>query len=183
MAQKLYEETNIQDIADAIRAKNGTTTTYKTNEMAAAIRGIDTSGGGTSDDLATMIITGGGSGFVKLPSDVTAIRNYAFIDCDSCCLESLPEGLTYIGINAFAGCMNLRITSIPITVETINDSAFYGCDLLRTITFKGTPRNIASSAFTGCINLTTINVPWAEGAVANAPWGATNATINYNYTE
>jgi hypothetical protein len=25
-------------------------------------------------------------------------------------------------------------------------------------------------------------VPWAEGAVANAPWGATNATINYNYT-
>ena len=34
----------------------------------------------------------------------------------------------------------------------------------------------------GCTNLTTINVPWAEGAVAGAPWGATNATINYNYT-
>ena len=36
-------------------------------------------------------------------------------------------------------------------------------------------------AFIGCDNLTTINVPWSEGAVENAPWGATNATINYNY--
>lgn len=41
---------------------------------------------------------------------------------------------------------------------------------------------IATDAFEGCTNLTAINVPWAEGAVANAPWGATNATINYNYT-
>lgn len=41
MAQKLYEESNIQAIADAIRAKNGTTTTYKTNEMAAAIQAIE----------------------------------------------------------------------------------------------------------------------------------------------
>ena len=43
---------------------------------------------------------------------------------------------------------------------------------------------IASTTFTSCANLTTINVPWAEaeGEVANAPWGATNATINYNYT-
>jgi hypothetical protein len=39
-----------------------------------------------------------------------------------------------------------------------------------------------SSAFSGCTSLTTINAPWAEGAVSGAPWGATNATINYNYT-
>lgn len=50
------------------------------------------------------------------------------------------------------------------------------------MTFKGTPSSINSNAFNSCINLLTINVPWAEGAVANAPWGATNATINYNYT-
>ena len=50
------------------------------------------------------------------------------------------------------------------------------------MTFEGTPTSIASSAFSNCVKLTTINVPWAEGAVANAPWGATNATINYNYT-
>jgi hypothetical protein len=37
---KLYEDTNIKAIADAIRAKNGTEETYKTSEMASAIEAI-----------------------------------------------------------------------------------------------------------------------------------------------
>ena len=44
-----------------------------------------------------------------------------------------------------------------------------------------TPEEIAENAFNYCTNLTTLNVPWASGAVAGAPWGATKATINYNY--
>jgi hypothetical protein len=53
---------------------------------------------------------------------------------------------------------------------------------LETVTFEGKPTSIDSSAFTSCSKLTAINVPWAEGEVANAPWSASNATINYNYT-
>lgn len=45
MAKKLYEEADIQAIANAIRGKNGLTDTYKTNEMAAAITNLPTSGG------------------------------------------------------------------------------------------------------------------------------------------
>lgn len=37
MAKKLYEEASVQAIADAIRAKNGSTATYKIAEMAGAI--------------------------------------------------------------------------------------------------------------------------------------------------
>lgn len=176
MANYIVNDTDLTSVANAIRTKSGTSGQLAfPSGFVSAVNSID--------EIATMIITGGGNGFIKLPSDVTVIRNEAFSGCDSCCLESLPEGLTYIGTNAFYNCRSLRITSIPSTVETINSSAFYGCDSLRTITFKGEPFNIASSAFTGCINLTTINVPWAEGEVANAPWGANNATINYNYTE
>lgn len=40
MAKKLYEESTIQAIADAIRAKNGSTATYKPAEMPAAIEAI-----------------------------------------------------------------------------------------------------------------------------------------------
>lgn len=65
----------------------------------------------------------------------------------------------------------------------IGTKAFTNCTGLITITFEGTPTTIANNAFDGCTNLTTINVPWSEGEVTNAPWGATNATINYNYTE
>lgn len=47
MAKKLYEEANIQAIADAIREKNGLTETYQTSEMADAIRAIASGGSGT----------------------------------------------------------------------------------------------------------------------------------------
>ncbi len=42
MSKKIYEESNIQDIASAIRAKNGTQNTYTTGQMAEAIRNIET---------------------------------------------------------------------------------------------------------------------------------------------
>lgn len=45
MAKKLYEESNIQAIANAIRAKNGLATTYTVSEMAAAILALSTGGG------------------------------------------------------------------------------------------------------------------------------------------
>lgn len=48
MAKKLYEESSIQDIANAIREKNESTTTYKVAEMGAAVRGLPTGGGGGS---------------------------------------------------------------------------------------------------------------------------------------
>lgn len=40
MSKKLYEESSIQDIANAIRNKNGLSDAYKVSEMAAAINGI-----------------------------------------------------------------------------------------------------------------------------------------------
>lgn len=40
MANKLYEEASVQAIANAIRSKNGTTTTYKIGEMGDAIRNL-----------------------------------------------------------------------------------------------------------------------------------------------
>lgn len=40
MAKKLYEEASVQDIAAAIREKNGTATKYKVAEMGAAVRAL-----------------------------------------------------------------------------------------------------------------------------------------------
>lgn len=40
MAKKLYEEASVQDIAAAIREKNGTATKYKVAEMADAVRAL-----------------------------------------------------------------------------------------------------------------------------------------------
>ena len=117
-----------------------------------------------------------------LPEGLTRMGNSAFSGCTNLALTSLPEGLTKIDGNVFYSCKNLAITSLPESLISIGTYAFYSCTSLTSITFKGTPSSIMSSAFNGCTNLTDIKVPWAEGAVANAPWGATNATITYNYT-
>ena len=105
---------------------------------------------------------------------------------------SLPSSLKYLGDNAFSQAGFQSFPSeiiIPPLVEAIGIGVFGGSAYLTTtITFQGTPQSINSSAFlTNNTNdsmrdLVTINVPWSEGEVANAPWGAVNATINYNYT-
>ena len=93
----------------------------------------------------------------------------------------LSETLKYIGNFAFFNCSNLALTSLPSGLTGIDNNAFAYCGSLTNITFQGTPTSIQSTIFYNCTNLTIINVPWSSGAVANAPWGATNATINYNY--
>ena len=113
----------------------------------------------------------------------TKVRDYLFAYCPSLAHVSFSEGLTSIGNSAFDSCTSLALTSLPAGVTSIGIEAFAGCSNLTSITFKGTPTSINSRAFSGCTNLTDIKVPWSEGAVANAPWGATNATITYNYTE
>lgn len=57
MANKLYEESSVQAIAQAIREKNGSTDTYKVSEMAEAVRAIQ---------------TGSGSGGITIPSEIKA---------------------------------------------------------------------------------------------------------------
>ena len=69
--------------------------------------------------------------------------------------------------------------TIPATVTSLVDYTFYSARNLTEITFEGIPNSIERNVFSSSV--TTINVPWAEGAIANAPWGATGATINYNY--
>ena len=119
----------------------------------------------------------------SLPSGLTSIDHSVFKGCRNLALTSLPSGLTSIGAFAFSDCTNLALTSLPSGITSIGVYAFQSCTGLTSITFTGKPTTINSEAFKGCTNLTTINVPWAEGEVANSPWGATNATINYNYTE
>lgn len=118
----------------------------------------------------------------SLSPNITNLESYAFLGCTKLALTSLPEGLTNIGNYAFRDCKNIEISSIPKGVTNIGNFAFFSCPKLTSITFKGTPTSIGANAFSSCSNLKTVNVPWAEGDVANAPWGATVATINYNCT-
>ena len=55
MAKKLYEESSIQDIANAIREKNGTTTKYKVAEMGAAVTALPNEDNITQSDIPSYV--------------------------------------------------------------------------------------------------------------------------------
>lgn len=146
----------------------------------------------------------------SLPDSITKIGDNAFIGCTKLALTSLPESLTSLGSSSFSGCTNMTIPEkLPTNLTNLSGEAFSRCNTqprmiipasvttvggrifgyyanltLTEVIFLGTPTSIGTSysgAFQGCNNLTSIKVPWSEGAVANAPWGATNATITYDY--
>jgi len=142
----------------------------------------------------------------ELPDSITSIADSAFFGCTKLALTKLPPLLTVLNISAFSGCTALAISEIPegvtniyntvfenctsITEITIPASvtqmlnAFQRCTGLKKITFKGKPTTLNSYAFRYCTqNGLVINVPWAEGEVSGAPWGATNAIINYGVEE
>lgn len=171
-------------IANAIRGKTGKADSLTLDQMPGEIEGIQT-GGGLDDQYVRLMMRGGAYNdlctFV-VPESVTKIGHHVFREWYYCERVIFHEKLTDIGISAFTYCGELKEVTFPASLKTISKNAFNPCAKLATATFKGTPTSIANNVFSGCVKLLTINVPWAEGEVADAPWGATNATINYNYT-
>jgi hypothetical protein len=55
-----------------------------------------------------------------------------------------------------------------------------GCVDLEVVVFMFRPNALGSTTFYQCDKLRDIYVPWLEGELPNAPWGARKATIHYN---
>lgn len=120
---------------------------------------------------------------VDMPDNVIAIGDNGFYRCPKLQLTSLPPGITSLGDFAFSDCSKLALTSLPSGITSIGDFAFANCTGLETVKFTSTVSSIPNGVFSGCPRLSTIYVPWSQGQVANAPWGASNATIIYDYTD
>lgn len=115
----------------------------------------------------------------SLPEGVTSIDECTFYYCKSLTLTSLPEGLTSIKSSTFCDCSSLALTSLPEGVTSIGQWAFLRCYSLTTLTIGSAIKSIATDAFDDCTNLKTIIINRAEGTVSGAPWGATNATVQW----
>lgn len=106
----------------------------------------------------------------------------AFNYCAGATFTSLPDTVTTINDDSFGYCEGLKTLSLPKSLRHVGPRAFGGCSGLTEVTFNSYVDEMYRNAFNACNNIRVINVPWSEGYIANAPWGATNATINYNYT-
>ena len=99
-------------------------------------------------------------------------------------LSKMFPKLITLGYTTFNNVHGVTRIILPATVTTIQSKAINTTmKSLTELVFLGTPTSIDASMIAAKATpaLTDVYVPWAEGEVANAPWGATNATIHYNY--
>lgn len=150
------------------------------------------------------LVAGSVNSIIPADGSVITLGDGCFEEMHSLTNVLIPDGITTIGRNAFSSCRNIvELTlsnttttidsmafyatgmtniDIPASVQTLNMYAFGACPELTTVVFHGTPTTLNAGAFNSSVKIKDIYVPWAEGEVANAPWGATNATVHYNHT-
>ena len=142
----------------------------------------------------------------SLPPGITSLGDFAFLNCYQLSLMALPSGLTSIGQYAFNNCPRLVLTTFPSGMTSIGAYAFRQGTGLASITLP--PRTHYNRRFCICqlywvrngqiYEHGILNPKWSifrmpktvyhlcsvvAGQVANAPWGASNATIIYDYTD
>ena len=124
--------------------------------------------------------TGSGNSYGRLYSftkDNISTHAYSFSGCGEEVNLIYEEGVTnIIGIN----CSNCNSVSLPSTANNINQYAFSGYTKLTSINIPNSVMTIGNQSFRNCTNLTEINIEKENNSIAGAPWGATNATIQWN---
>ncbi|MBQ3018887.1 MAG: leucine-rich repeat domain-containing protein, partial [Clostridia bacterium] len=91
-----------------------------------------------------------------IPSAVTEIKKYAFVNYDSLTSISIANSVTSIGYEAFYRCHGLTSVTIPDSVTSIDGYAFYGCMSLTSITIGNSVTSIGNHAFYDCKKLVEV---------------------------
>ena len=109
----------------------------------------------TKDKKMLIMCPTGKTGALSIPSGVTNIIDYAFLNCNKLTSVNIPDGVISIGIQAFAGCYGLASVNIPKSVTSINSSSFQNCTSLTAITVD--PANTSLSSQDGVLYSNTKN--------------------------
>ena len=125
------------------------------------------------------------SGTVNIPSavtynnntySVTAIGDYAFIECTRLTSVTIPNSITSIGRSAFSGCSGLTSISIPNSVTSIGADVFRSCSFV-SVTIPNSVSSIGSHAFIKCRNLTSVTIPNSITSIDKYTfWGCSSLT-------
>lgn len=171
MANVIVDDTNLKNIANAIRDKNGETATYKPSEMATAIGEIDLQDNSIVNSLIDRSIT-------EFSNDtLTTIGSYAFAKCRNLVSVYLPNitkisecgffstslssidfpKVTSIGYNAFQYCENVTSVSLPNLIYAGNNSFEYCNNLTYVMLPELTTLN--NNVFRSLQHLTTADFP------------------------
>ena len=99
------------------------------------------------------------TGNYTIPSTVTNIESFAFIECRKLLSISIPTSVTNIGEFAFDNCIGITSFSFPNSITNIGNGAFQGCSGLTTIAIPSSITSISNQTFESCSNLSKVDLP------------------------
>lgn len=129
-----------------------------------------------SDQLITRMIT-------SVNSDADIIGGAAFRSCLYLVSVNMPN-VTIAKNSAFYSCVALKTVILPSLV-TAESYTFYNNPILEYVYLGSSAETLASDMFVSVNAPVVIDCGFSADspAAANAPWGATNATVNYDVAE
>lgn len=89
---------------------------------------------------------------------VTAIADYAFLNCSNLIKITIPETVTSMGTSVFANCRGLQSAVINANVNTLHKETFNSCDALKSISLSSTITEINGVMLGNLKNLESITV-------------------------
>lgn len=110
---------------------------------------------------STIVEYTGTGGAVTIPSNCTAIGDYAFSGEGGITSVTIPASVKEIGYSAFQNCYGITRVNLAPGVVTIGNYAFASCTGLKAISIPATVRTIGSYAFNSCTGVTSLTL--AEG--------------------
>lgn len=192
MANKIYEEEHIRDIANAIREKNGTQNSYLVSEMGDAIRAIEGSEG--IPDVELTVVDSGvcgesvywnlyDNGLLHISGQGDTFDYSSAISPFSYKQDILnvviDYGITSIGEYMFWRCNSLTTISIPSSVKVIKLNAFQSCNLESVLIPEGV-ETIENIVFHSCSNIKSVIIPRSITYIGNgAFFGCDNLSTVY----
>lgn len=175
MPKVLVSDKNLTNIANAIREKNGETTTYKPSEMATAIQNI--SSGGSTPTTGFVPTKWCETGNIQEKGLITEGEWYGTQVSEAAFYTSAGPNITYkapfgmlkkitfvdevttIGMAAFYECRSLVLSELPNGVDTILKEAFYDCGSITEMTCQGDVKSMSSKCFYYCWRLSKFVLP------------------------
>lgn len=139
---------------------------------------------------------------VLIENGIAKIPSACFSRCVLIDNIVLPNSVSELGMSTFMGCSSLKnitlsknIKTIPNScfhatgfetfyipddsgIEEIEEDIFYNCSSLKNIYIGKNVKTINSKAFRN-VDSPIIKISQGENSISGAPWGATNATIEW----
>ena len=116
---------------------------------------------------------------VSLPEFGQALTTTNFSECNSVQSILLPHVTGITGNNNFQNCYALEKLYAPECMTWANNN-FSGCTSLKRLCLYVKPTTLGTTALNAPA-LEDIYVPWSQGEVSGAPWGApAGCTVHYN---